>query len=184
LLLGLVIAVLAPVAAFARSDGIARNGNGCGGCHGNNQTGSLNVSISGSATLAPNEVATYTLTIDSVLAGGAFSLSASDGTVSAVDANTQAMGTNIVHLDALSAAPTGNIDDWSYDFAYMAPAVNGTYTISFSGMAFNGDRDNSNADIWNTGSFTITVVPEPGTALLVSMGLGMLALAGNRRRRG
>lgn len=133
--LGLVLAVLAPAAAFARYDGIARNGN---------------------------------------------------GTPMAVDANTQVMGVSddVVHLDAWNPSPGGSAGDWSYDLSYMAVSVAGTYTISFSGMAYDSSLDASTGDVWNTESFQIAVeVPEPATALLVSLGLGMLVFAGNRQRR-
>jgi hypothetical protein len=183
LLLALLFAVLVPLAAQARSDGIARTG-GCGGCHGNQATGSLGVSVAGPIELAPGETALYTLTIDMMEAGGGFSVASSNGgsLVSVVDGNTVQVNGNVSHANALVGAPGGTLGDWSYNFNLTAgPTVGSTITLSFAGMAFDGDGNNTNADIWNIGTYLVSVVPEPATGLLVGLGIGMLALAGRRR---
>jgi len=64
------------------------------------------------------------------------------------------------------------------DFGTELSAASGGDTAAYAAGAFHP----------NGGANTVTgaavaTTPEPGTALLVSMGLGMLALAGNRRRR-
>jgi len=185
LLVALLFAVLVPLAAQATSSGIAKS-NSCstGSCHAKKASASVNVSVSGPATLAVNETATYTLTIvdPGGFAGGAFSVSpdaASASSVSVVDANTVQVNGNVSH----SAAHSGV---WSYNFALTAPGLaGGTITLSFAAMAFDGDGLNSTADIWNVGNYVVGVisaVPEPATGLLVSLGIGMLALAGRRRK--
>lgn len=185
--LALLLAVLMPLAAQAYLDG-ANKVSGCGGCHGNTATGSLGVSISGPTELEVGATATYTLSIDPVLAGAGFGVDASAGSLSVVDVNTGPVNGFITHLDASSAAPAGNIGDWSYNFDLTAPGVSGTsITLSFAGLAFNanGASGRSDGDIWNTGTLVVDVVastPEPATALLVGLGIGMLAVAGRRRK--
>jgi hypothetical protein len=185
LLVALLFAVLVPLVAQAYGAGIARD-QSCGGCHGNKATGSLSVSLSGPAQLAAGATASYTLTIvdPGGMAGGSFGVGSSNGGsfVSATDANTHQLNGNVTHLNAYASPPAGNIGDWSYNFDLTAPGLAGTtITVSFAGLAFDGDFSN-NGDIWNIGTYLVSVVPEPATGLLVSLGVGMLALAGRRRK--
>jgi hypothetical protein len=186
LALATLVALLAPSSVSANIGGSNQGGAGCGGgpCH-QNVTAGLSVTVSGSATVAPNSTNTYTLTFGGeTLSGGGFSLETDAGTLSVVDGNTQMTGAMITHLDGALAAPAGNIGDWSYTFAFTAPAsVGTTITLDFSGVDFNANG-NRTGDDWNVGTFTIvTTTPEPGTALLLGMGLGMLGFAGRRRTR-
>jgi hypothetical protein len=186
LLVALLFAVLVPFTAHARQDGIDKGGSGCGGCHGNSATGSLVVSVSGPTTVLANATATYTLSVSTVNVGAGLSVDTDAGSLSVVDGNTKLLNGMITHVDMTVAAPTGNRGDWSYNFDLTAPGTIGTtITLAFSGLAAsgNGAADKGGVDPWNVGTYTVTtVVPEPTTALLVSMGLGMLAVAGRRRK--
>jgi hypothetical protein len=183
--LALLVAVLVPVTASAYFDGHSNAGGGCGsggGCHGN-ATGSLSVSVSGPTTVFASSTTTYTLTVQANLVGGGLSVGTDAGSLSSVETNTKLLSGTITHVDASTAAPSGNGGDWVYDFDLVAPATIGTtITLGFSGLAFN-QAGNRQGDEWNSGSYVVTtVIPEPATAALVGLGLGMLGLAGRRRK--
>jgi len=180
------VGLLAPSPTSANIGGSAAGGAGCGpgGCHGNAAAGGLSVTVTGLATVAPSSTNTYTLAFaGETLAGGGFSLETDAGTLSVVDGNTQMTGAMITHLDGSLVAPAGNINDWSYDFDFTAPASIGTtITLDFSGLDFNANATRVGDD-WNIGTFIIVtaVIPEPGTGLLLGMGLGILGFMGRRR---
>lgn len=182
LLVALLFAVLVPLAVQASSNGVARNGCSSGACHAKKASASVGVSVSGPAELAVGDTAIYTLTVvdPGSFAGGGFSVTANSGaSVSVVDSNTVQVNGNVSHLGA-------NAGVWSYNFNVTAPGVVGaSINITFAGLAFDGDGSATTADLWNTGSYVVSVisaVPEPATGLLVSLGIGMLAVAGRRRK--
>jgi hypothetical protein len=136
------------------------------------------VAITGKTTLLPNEIATYTLTIDQLNAGDALSIEISNGMLMVADPSTRLLNSRIMH----AATNTG---DWIYNFDLMAPSsIGATALLSATEMAFNGNGGSDSGDIWsNLGSpLSITVIAEPGTGLLMGMGLGILGIAGRRRK--
>jgi hypothetical protein len=177
LLLGMALMLWIPVSATAYSNGWGGGGSGCAPCHGPEPTVSLNVAITGPTTLTPGQTANYVLTIDPTNSGGAFSVDAINATLGAVDANTILLGTAVSHA-------TANVGDWQYNFSVTAPATAGVViTLASTGMAFDGPNGDGPTDIWNNlgSGFSINVIPEPGTAALLGLGLGMLAIVGRRR---
>jgi hypothetical protein len=84
----------------------------------------------------------------------------------------------ITHLDKnLNTAPTAT---WSFAFNLTAPGVAGAVTLNGAGMQFN-DGQGANGDLWDFASLLVNV-PEPGTVLLLGMGLAGLAVVSRRRR--
>ena len=94
-----------------------------------------------------------------------------------MDGNTTSLGGVITHA-------TTNVSDWVYDFSVTAPASVGVViSLASTGMAFDNPAGAGSEDIWNNlgPGFSINVIPEPGTAALMGLGLGMLAVVGRRR---
>jgi hypothetical protein len=130
--------------------------------------------ISGSATLAPSQTATYTISIVPTLVGAGLDVATTAGSLTATDLGTGLMGGEVVHTQR-------NNGVFSYNFDVTAPAALGTFDLNAAMLAYNGDFGNS-GDLWDTTMFRITVVvPEPATALLLGMGLAGLAVASRRR---
>jgi hypothetical protein len=172
----LAVLAMTPAAAQARNGGIDGRTDGCNPCHGGTPSG-IAVSITGPGSLALGGTGLYTLTIAAGLQGGALDIGTSAGTLAAVAANTALSGGEIVHVDA-----NDNLDGiYSFDFNLTAPGVAGTLTLAAAGMQFSGDFNNSAADLWNT-ALLLVDVPEPGTVLLLGMGLAGLAVVSRRRR--
>jgi len=186
----LAVALLAAPVALSSDDGRARGGTSCAGCHGGSATASLGVAIDRPGfdpmTLAPGELAMYRLTIEETEAGGALNVAIDGGaTLGTVDANTAILSDELVHDDATTTPPSGNIGDWVYDFTIQVPmdaTIGSTLTVSYLGMAFNGDGNDSSADIWNNDALVITV-PEPAASGLQIFALAALALLVALRRR-
>lgn len=184
LLLGWAIALLAPVSVSAFSSGIDQGASGCNPCHGSDAAPGLGVTITGPSTLLPGATGSYLLTIDTLNVGGALSVETSDGTLTDVDVNTQVLNSMITHVAANDPGPIGSLGDWEYNFELTAPATVGvTVILSATGMAFNGNFTADSGDTWNNlGSpFSVTVIPEPSTGLLIGMGLGLLGAAARRQ---
>lgn len=126
---------LANASGKARYSGIVP-GKICSSCH----TGTApvaTVTIAGPTEVAAGSVNSYTITVQggpAVTAG--FNVAANAGTLSANDASTKLLGTEIVH-----SAPrpmTGGTA--SFTVSWKASAVAGPATLFASGISTNGDR--------------------------------------------
>jgi hypothetical protein len=175
----LAVLAMTPAAALARNGGISGSTGGCNPCHGSDPSGIL-VSLSGPGSLGVGATGTYTLTIAAGLQGGALDVSASAGTLVATQAATQTgVNPNAGELTH-NASNAANNGVYVFNFDLVAPGAPGVVTLAAAGLQFNGDFGAS-GDLWNTAQSLTVRVPEPGTALLVGMGLVGLAVASRRR---
>jgi hypothetical protein len=170
----LAVLAMTPAAALARNAGISGRTGGCDPCHGGSS--GVAVSITGPGSLALGGTGLYTLTIAAGLQGGALDIGTSAGALTAVAPFTGLDGGEIVHLGA-----NPNLNGvYSFNFNLTAPGAPGTLTLAAAGMQFNGDFG-TGGDLWALDSLLVNV-PEPGTALLLGMGLAGLAVVSRRRR--
>ena len=174
--------------ASAFPEGVTRGGTTCGNCHGSTVTSSLTISLSGPTLLAPGDTGTYTASIAELNDGAGFNFALTGDAALAMitaEANTQLDGDELTHVDGRANAPAGNLGDWSYDFEVVVDSlatVGSTIELFLAMMAIEFDGSADEMDIWNTATSSITVTPEPATAVLLAGGLVGMAFAGRRRR--
>jgi hypothetical protein len=195
LFIPVALAILLPVQAYATSTGYATSTASTCGCHGSLST-DVTTTITGLSTIAPGATQTYTTTLTGTLLTGAglnVRLTGLGGaSLGDVEANTQVITSSkatapyagapqITHVDSSVAAPAGNSGDWSYNFTLTAPLTLGTIVLNSVMLAFDGSTDES-GDLWNNLTFSVQVIPEPSTILLLGAGMAGLAALGRRRR--
>jgi len=175
----LAVLAMTPAAALASSGGRAEGGVFCGngGCHG--PAGGVSVEITGSSTLAPSSTGTYTAIITgTTLVGAGLDIASVAGSTSAGSLTATAAGTTLTSSEVTHSQRNAGV--FAYDFDVTAPAVLGTFNLMGAMLEYNGGGPSG--DNWNTTTFLVTVVPEPGTALLLGMGIVGLAVVGRHPR--
>lgn len=187
-LLPIALAILLPAQAYAFIDGARRGGTSCGGCHGSTASPSVTTTVSGLSAILAGTTRTYTASISPQLGVGAgvnvaiATGSVAGATIGNVDANTRINNAQLVHNDGGSnVAAGGNIGDWAYDFTVTAPMTLGSILLNVAMLAFDGDGSESDTDLWDPVQFSIQVIPEPGTIVLLGAGIAGLAAIGRRR---
>jgi hypothetical protein len=149
--------------AVAGSDGMTgRSTQGCGGCHGNNATAALNVTVNQpqGGILAGQQV---DLSVVIGQAAGAASaglnlairndLQNNIGQIAA-GVGTKVVGGELTHQQPKPFAG-GQVD---FPFTWTAPAAHGTYTLTVSGNAVNNNGRADGNDQWKiANAVTLTV---------------------------
>ena len=192
LFIPVALAIMLPVQANASDAGRNTGATSTCGCHGS-LSSEVTATITGLATIAPGATQTYTTTLTGALLTGAGLNVALGGLGGAslgdIEANTKiivgsskapapyASANQITHTGAIA----DNTGDWSYNFTLTAPLTLGTIVLNSVMLAFDGDGSDA-GDIFNNTTFSVQVIPEPSTILLLGTGMAGLAALGRRRR--
>jgi hypothetical protein len=146
----LLVLITSSVYLYASSTGFINRTrktglNGCGGCHGGNNTADVTVSITGPDSVTISQTATYTLTITRASKNGAgFDIATRRGTLAPVSSGMILSGTELTH-SSNRPMTSGTI---SLQFNYTAPSTAGTDSLFATGLATNSDGSTSGDD-WN-----------------------------------
>jgi hypothetical protein len=162
-LLFAIVLTVAMIPSLSFADGAGRvsrtlksTTSGCGSCHGSSATSGVVVSISGPDTVAPNQSATYTMTITGGPAVDAgCDISARFGTVSPVSSTIKLSGTELTHKSPI-AMIGGTV---SIQFSFTAPGAGTSDTLYGTGISTNGSG--TGGDQWDWAPKKVITVLSP-----------------------
>ena len=191
LFLVFALAIVLPAQAYAHDAAQNTGATSTCSCHGS-LSADVTATITGLSTILAGTTQTYTTTLTGArLAGGSLNVALGGlggGLLGNLEANTQnivgsskapapyASANQITHTGAIA----DNTGDWSYNFTLTAPLTLGTIVLNSVMLAFDGDGSDA-GDIFNNTTFSVQVIPEPSTILLLGTGMAGLAALGRRR---
>jgi len=152
--------IVSTIIIYAESGGIVgrtqKNGIGCT-CHSETPSANVLVAISGPDTLAAEQSATYTVTIQGgpLIAGGT-NIAASDGDLFPIAGDLRKENFELTHVQP-KLSSGGMV---TFQFIYTAPSIVGQQTLFANGNSVNFNGANS-GDSWNFASNKIINIVEP-----------------------
>jgi len=152
--------IVSTIIIYAESGGIVgrtqKNGIGCT-CHSETPSANVLVAISGPDTLAAEQSATYTVTIQGgpLIAGGT-NIAASDGNLFPIAGDLRKENSELTHVQP-KLSSGGMV---TFQFTYTAPSIVGQQTLFANGNSVNFNGANS-GDSWNFASNKIINIVEP-----------------------
>ena len=158
----LLFAIGLAMPLMADSDGmIGRSTTGCGGCHGNNATAGLNVTVNQPVNrIRPGQQADFSVVIaQAAQAAGGLNLAIRNAQQQNIGQINAGVGSKVVNDELTHQQPKpfvgGQVD---FPFTWTAPAQHGTYTLTLAANAVNGNNRSDDADQWRVpNAITITV---------------------------
>jgi len=183
LFLVFALAIVLPAQAHGYAAGRTTSATNSCGCH-SALTDGL-VSVAGLSTIFAGTSQTYTasMVVGSGVGAGITVALASPligATLGNLEANTKYFPKAGVPDQITQVSGPSSVGDWSYNFLVNAPMTLGTILVNIAMLDFDGDESDA-GDFYSNLQFSIQVIPEPSTILLLGAGMAGLAALGRRR---
>lgn len=139
-------------------NGTYQNGTSCSSCHGNANTATTVAMTGLPNNFITNQTYTLTFTVtNQTLSHAGFNIKCSAGTFTAgTGSHVNTSMNQITHNSPLASTSSSAPFTETFTFSWKAPSTNTAVTFNCAGNAVNNDGNDSNADQWNSATYTIS----------------------------